>query len=118
LWRGNPVVEWPYGALYNWAVMRQWYPYSAPKLINMFVARQLPIVALAALVFLSVRRRIRPLMPLVAVCAYFTLVYMLTWAEMRYSEPLHPVLAIILAAVGRAGFDLFKRGKGDVFVQP
>jgi 4-amino-4-deoxy-L-arabinose transferase-like glycosyltransferase len=118
LWLGNPVVEWPYGALYNWAVMRQWYPYSAPKLINMFVARQLPIVALAALVFLSVRRRIRPLMPLVAVCAYFTLVYMLTWAEMRYSEPLHPVLAIILAAVGRAGFDLFKRGKGDVFVQP
>jgi hypothetical protein len=33
---------------------------------------------------------------LIVVCAYFTLVYMITWAEMRYSEPLHPLLAIIL----------------------
>jgi glucan phosphoethanolaminetransferase (alkaline phosphatase superfamily) len=76
------VVEWPYGALYHWAVMRQRYPYSSQKLLNMLVARQLPILTLAALVFLTARRRIRPLVPLVAVCAYFTLVYMMTWAKM------------------------------------
>jgi hypothetical protein len=117
LWLGNPVVEWPYGALYNWAMMRQWYPYSSQKLLNMFVARQLPIIALAALVFLAVRRRIRPLVPLVAVCVYFTLVYMITWAEMRYSEPLHPLLAIILVTAGKEGFDVFKRRRGDESLQ-
>jgi hypothetical protein len=117
LWLGNPVLEWPYGALYNWAVMRQWYPYSLQKLLNMFVARQLPIIALAALVFLAASRRIRPLVPLVAVCAYFTLVYMITWAEMRYSEPLHALLAIILVTVGREGFDMFKHRRGKVSFQ-
>jgi 4-amino-4-deoxy-L-arabinose transferase-like glycosyltransferase len=117
LWLGNPVVEWPYGALYNWAVMRQWYPYSSQKLLNMFVARQLPIVALAALGFLAVRRRIRPLAPLVAVCAYFTLAYMITWAEMRYGEPLHPLLAIFLVTAGQEGLDVFKHRRGNVFLQ-
>jgi 4-amino-4-deoxy-L-arabinose transferase-like glycosyltransferase len=117
LWLGNPVVEWPYGALYHWAIMRQWYPYSSQKLLNMFVARQLPIVALAALAFLAIRRRIGPLVPLVAVCAYFTLVHMITWAEMRYSEPLHPLLAIILVTAGREGFDVFKQHRAHVSPQ-
>jgi hypothetical protein len=117
LWLGNPVVEWPYGALYNWPVMRQWYPYSSQKLLNMLVARQLPIIALAALVFLAARRRIRPLVPLVVVCAYFTLVYMLTWAEMRYSEPLHPLLAVILVTAGREGFDMFNHRRGKLSLQ-
>jgi Na+-translocating ferredoxin:NAD+ oxidoreductase RnfD subunit len=97
--------------------MRQWYAYSSQKLLNMFVARQLPIIALAALVFLAVHRRIRPLVPLVVVCAYFTLVYMMTWAEMRYSEPLHPLLAIILVTAGREGFDVFKHRRGDESLQ-
>ena len=77
------------------------------KLLNMFVARQLPIVALVALVFLAVRGRIRPLVPFVVVCAYFTLVHMITWSEMRYSEPLHPLLAIIVMVAGKEGFDCF-----------
>jgi 4-amino-4-deoxy-L-arabinose transferase-like glycosyltransferase len=117
LWLGNPVVEWPYGALYNWAIMRQWYPYSAPKLLNMFVARQLPIITLLALVFLTVRGRIRPLVPLVWVCAYFTLVYMLTWAELRYSEPLHPLLAIIVVMASKEAFDSFKHGGRETSFQ-
>ena len=83
----------------------------------MVVARQLPIIALMAMVFLAVRRRIRPLMPLVMVCAYFTLVYMLTWAEMRYSEPLHPLLAIIIVTAGREGFDVFKQHRAYVSLQ-
>jgi hypothetical protein len=70
------------------------------------MTRQLPIIGLAALVFLAVRRRSQPLVPLISVCAYFTLAYMVTWAEMRYSEPLHPLLAIILAIAGREGFDV------------
>ena len=84
--------------------MRSWYPYPPLKLLNMFVARQLPLVALGALVFLAIRRQIRPLVPLIAVCTYFTLVHMITWAEMRYSEPLHPLLAIFVVTAGRVGY--------------
>jgi 4-amino-4-deoxy-L-arabinose transferase-like glycosyltransferase len=101
LWLGNPAAEWGYFALYDWHTMRSWYPYPPLKLLNMFVARQLPIIALGALGFLAVRRQLRPLVPLIAVCAYFTLVHMITWAEMRYSEPLHPLLAIFLVTAGR-----------------
>jgi hypothetical protein len=101
LWLGNPAAEWGYFALYDWHTMRSWYPYPPLKLLNMFVARQLPIVALGALGFLAVRRQLRPLVPLIAVCAYFTLVHMITWAEMRYSGPLHPLLAIFLVTAGR-----------------
>jgi hypothetical protein len=106
LWVGNPAAEWGYFALYDWQTMRAWFPYSSLKLFSMFMTRQLPLVALAALMFLVVRGRARPLLPFIAVCAYFTLVHMLTWAEMRYSEPLHPLLAIIVVM---AGEELFGR---------
>jgi hypothetical protein len=112
LWVGDPMAGWGYWDLYDWHKMRSWYPYPLLKLLNMFVARQLPLAALAALVFLAVRGRIRPLVPFVAICAYFTLVYMLTWAEMRYSGPLRPLLAIILVIAGREGFALCKRSRG------
>jgi len=67
-WLGNPAAEWGYGALYDWQTLRQWYPYSSLKLLNMFMARQLLLVALVALVFLAVRGQVRPLVPLVVVC--------------------------------------------------
>jgi len=54
-WFGNPAAEWGYFALYDWQTLRQWYPYSSLKLLNMFMTRQLPLVALVALVFLAVR---------------------------------------------------------------
>jgi Dolichyl-phosphate-mannose-protein mannosyltransferase len=101
LWLGNPAAEWGYFDLYHWGRMRRWYPYPPLKLLNMFVTRQLPLIALGALGFLVVRRQIRPLVPLMALCAYFTLVHMITWAEMRHSQPLHPMLAIFLVTAGR-----------------
>jgi 4-amino-4-deoxy-L-arabinose transferase-like glycosyltransferase len=104
-WLGNPVAEWGYIALYDWQMLRQWYPYSSLKLLNMFMARQVPLVALAALVFLALRGRGRPLVPLVVVCMYFMLIHMSTWAEMRYSEPLHPLLMTIVVAAGKEAFD-------------
>jgi hypothetical protein len=108
-WLGYPVAEWAYFDLYDWRTMRSWYPYPPLKLLNIFVARQLPIVALVALGFLAVSRRIHPLVPFVAVCVYFMLVHMITWAEMRHSEPLHPLLAIILVIAVREGCNVFKR---------
>ncbi len=108
-WLGNPAAEWGYLALFDWQTMRQWYPYSSLTLFNMFMARQLPLIALVALVFLAVRGRVRPLLPFVVVCTYFMLVHMSTWSEMRYSEPLHPLLAIIVMAAGKEGCDWFAR---------
>jgi hypothetical protein len=46
-----------------------------------------------------------------------TVLYMITWAEMRYTEPLHALLAIILVTVGREGFDMFKHRRGKVSFQ-
>ena len=103
--------------MYDWQMRRSWFSYPPLKLLSILVAHQLPIVALASLVFLAVRHRIRPLVPFVAVCAYFTLVHMITWAEMRYSEPLHPMLAIIVVIAASEGFDVFKRRKGERSLQ-
>ncbi|MEG4228113.1 hypothetical protein QUA35_18155 [Microcoleus sp. N9_B2] len=36
-------------------------------------------------------------MPLLAVCGYFTLIHALTFTEVRHSEPLQPILAIVIA---------------------
>jgi hypothetical protein len=110
-------VGWGYWEMYDWQMQRSWFSYPQLKLLSILVARQLPIVALAALVFLAVRGRIRPLVPFVAVCAYFTLVHMITWAEMRYSEPLHPLLAIVVVTTAREGLALFKQKGREVSLQ-
>jgi hypothetical protein len=111
LWLGNPAAEWGYIGLYDWQTLRQWFPYSLPRLLNMFVARQLPIVALAALLFLAIRKQARPLLPFAIIGAYFTLVHMITWSELRYSEPLHPLLAIILVMAGQEVLTVTGRNK-------
>ena len=100
LWFGNPVAEWGYDDLYHWDRMRSWFPYPPLKLLNMFVARQLPLLAFGALGFLAVRQQLRPLAPLIALCVYFTLIHMITWAELRHSQPLHPLLAIFVVTAG------------------
>jgi 4-amino-4-deoxy-L-arabinose transferase-like glycosyltransferase len=111
LWLG-----WGYWEMYDWHMRRSWFSYPPLKVLRILVARQLPIVALAALVFLAVRGRLRPLLPFLAIGAYFTLVHMITWAEMRYSEPLHPLLAIIVVTAASEGFEVFKRRKGEVCI--
>jgi 4-amino-4-deoxy-L-arabinose transferase-like glycosyltransferase len=111
LWFGNPAAEWGYSGLYDWQTLRQWYPYALPRLLNMFVARQLPLVALAALLFLAIRKQARPLLPFAVVGAYFTLVHMITWSELRYSEPLHPLLAITLVMAGQEVLTVMGRKK-------
>ncbi len=103
-WLGNPAAEWGYMAFAwwrQWHTLRQWYPYAWPRLFNMLLARELPLIALAALIFLVARRRVRPLLPLLVVGAYIMLIHMLTWSELRYSGPLHPLLAIVVMAAGQ-----------------
>jgi 4-amino-4-deoxy-L-arabinose transferase-like glycosyltransferase len=102
-WFGNPAAEWANVGFHDWQVLRQWYPYSWLRLLNMVATRQLPLVALVALVFLAVRGRLRPLVPFLLIFAYFLLMHMITWSELRYSQPLHPLLAIIVVMAGMEG---------------
>ena len=110
LWFGNPAAELTYLDLYDWQALREWRSYSLSKLIAVFVAGQIPLVALAALLLLGLRGRLRPLVPFILVCGYFTLIHMITWSETRYSSPLHPLLAIIIVVAFKEGFELFKSG--------
>jgi predicted membrane-bound mannosyltransferase len=112
LWLG-----WGYWEMYDWHMRRSWFSYPPLKVLRILVARQLPMVALAALMFLAIRGRLRPLLPFVAVCAYFTLVHMISWAELRYSEPLHPLLAVIVVTAASEAADVFKRSRGEVSPQ-
>jgi hypothetical protein len=70
----------------------------------LYVQAFVGVAALGALGFLALCRQIRPLGPLITMCTYFTLVHIITWAEMRYSAPLHPLLAIFLLTAGRVGY--------------
>jgi 4-amino-4-deoxy-L-arabinose transferase-like glycosyltransferase len=110
-------VGWGYWEMYDWHMRRSWFSYPPLKVLRILVARQLPMAALAALVFLAVRGRIRPLVPFIVIGAYFTFVHSITWAEMRYSEPLHPLLAIIVVTATSEAFDVFKGRKRALSLQ-
>ncbi|TAE96734.1 MAG: hypothetical protein EAZ79_13565 [Oscillatoriales cyanobacterium] len=94
LWLGNPLSDWPYHAMFNVEAMRLFF--SQQRIVGILVSRILPVFA--ALGAIVLRHRWREFLPLFAVCGYFTLIHGLTYAEVRHSEPLHPILAIVIAA--------------------
>jgi hypothetical protein len=97
-WFGNPHADWPNFAIFD---PRAWTPYfSAHQIAGHFATRLLPLLGLASLWLL--RRRLTPLLPLLAVLAYFTLFHTALYPELRYSEPLQPLLAIVIAAAAEA----------------
>lgn len=93
LWLGNPVSDWPDHSMFNVKPMRQYF--STPRIAGILASRILPVFA--ALGAIVLRHRWREFLPLLAVCGYFTAIHALTYAEARYSEPLHPILAVIIA---------------------
>jgi hypothetical protein len=109
LWFGNPAAELTYLDLFDWEALRDWSSFSRPKLAGMLVAAQMPLVALGAILFLLLRGRLRPLLPFILVCGYFTLIHMITWSETRYSGPLHPLLAIIIVVAAGEAIELARR---------
>lgn len=97
-WLGNPVSDWPDHAMFNVEVMRRFF--SPQQIVCILAVRILPVIA--ALGMIVLRHRWREFLPLLAVCGYFTLVHALTYAEVRYSEPLHPILAVVIATAAGA----------------
>jgi 4-amino-4-deoxy-L-arabinose transferase-like glycosyltransferase len=113
LWLG-----WGYWEMYDWHMRRSWFSYPPLKVFRILVAQQLPVIALAASVLLVVRRRIRPLLPFLVLSAYFTFIHMISWAEMRYTEPLHPLLAIIVVMASSEVFHMLTRAKRGLSLPP
>ncbi len=93
-WIGHPANDWPSYALFSVEEMRQYF--SWPQVFGSFLTRLLPVVALVSLIVL--RRRLRDFTLLLAVCGYFMFLHALTIPVVRYSEPLHPLLCIMIAA--------------------
>jgi hypothetical protein len=91
-WIGHPAIDWPGYSIFGFDAMRPYF--SAPHIIGVFVVRLLPFLALISLVVL--RDRLKDLIPLLALCAYFMVIQGLTQAEVRYSEPLFPILATMI----------------------
>ena len=91
-WIGHPSADWFDGTIFGFGNLHRYWP--TWEVVWMLASRLLPLVALAALII--ERRRLRRLWPLVAVLAYFTVVHALTWAELRLSDPMVPLLAVVI----------------------
>ena len=115
-WIGHPAGDWQGYPIFSFAALQT--DFSSSEIAGIYVTRVLPLIALIALI--SLRRRLRELIPLLVVCGYFTCFYAITYAASRYSEPLHPVLAIIIAASASEVLHFFQtRHKSpDLAVQP
>jgi 4-amino-4-deoxy-L-arabinose transferase-like glycosyltransferase len=91
-WLGNPISDLPYHAMFNVEARRSFSPQG---IVGILASRNLPVFA--ALGMIVLRPRWREFLPLLLVCAYFTVIHALTYAEVRYSQPLHPILAVVIA---------------------
>ncbi|WP_333259862.1 hypothetical protein [Microcoleus sp. S13_C5] len=78
--------------MFNVEAMRSFSPQG---IVGILGSRNLPVFA--ALGMRVLRHRWREFLPLFAVCGYFTLFHALTYTEVRHSEPLHPILAVVIA---------------------
>jgi hypothetical protein len=90
-WIGHPAADydWPHN------VPLQTY-FNANQIAIRFGVRLLMLTgAIAGLIIL--RHRLRDFVPLLAIVGYFMLVYAILNPVARYSEPLYPVLAVIIA---------------------
>jgi hypothetical protein len=90
--------------MFNVQAMRPFF--SPQRIFGIFASRLLPVFA--ALGMIVLRHRWWEFLPLLLVCGYFTVIHALTYAEVRYSEPLHPILAVVIAA---AAGELLRRLK-------
>lgn len=93
-WVGNPLSEFSYLQMMDREQVRQLPLYDW---IGKMIARNLPFVGLIACLVLLVRGRLMKFAVPLAVIAYFWAVHTVTATEIRFSEPLHPLLAVLIA---------------------
>jgi hypothetical protein len=92
-WIGHPAAnyDWPF----DFSILRAYFP--AWEIAGLFGGRLLMLMmTLTGLVIL--RSRLREFVPLLAICGYLMVFYAILVPVARYSEPLYPILAVIIAA--------------------
>ena len=107
-WFGNSLTEISYPSAHDWSQM------PVPRLrrarwVGIMIGRNIPWLGFAAVGILAIRRRLGRMMIVLAVIGYFWAIHSITFAEVRYSEPFHPLLAVLIVSAlslensGRAG---------------
>jgi hypothetical protein len=96
-WLGHPAlrVEWPF----DFALARTYYP--AWQIAGLLWARPALLIATFASLFV-LRHRLEEFAPLLLVCGAFTLTYAILLPLARHSQPLYPMLAVMIVAAGEA----------------
>lgn len=92
-WVGDPLADWNGTFVMNPAVFREWGASWLVTLQNL-VSRALIFPALIALAIL--RRRWREMLPISSLLLYCTLLHAATAAVARLSDPLQPLLWIVI----------------------
>jgi 4-amino-4-deoxy-L-arabinose transferase-like glycosyltransferase len=91
-WVGDPNADWANSYVFNYRIMAFYFgPQYAAVLM---VARVMPVFALLSCLIL--RRQWRLLLPVYSLLSYCTLLHAATHAEVRLSEPFHPLLLILI----------------------
>ena len=99
-WVGDPNADWGDSRVLDYRALRR-TPFTRAQTISLLTSRiLLPAAALLALGVLW-RRRIVPV-PIVALLAYSTALHAATHAEARLSEPLQPLLFVVLVGASAA----------------
>ena len=93
-WIGDPNADWDNTYPFNYsALIRSGF---LPKdAVQFMLSRAIPLIALAA--GLMAFRQWRTLLPLYLVMIYINLIHALTHAEARLSDPLQPLLLVIIS---------------------
>ena len=93
-WIGDPNADWGDTFVFNYRALRKW-GMSRNTTAQYMVWRAFPLLAFASLFLL--RGSYARLAGILSIVAYCTLLHALTHAEARLSEPLHPLLLVIVA---------------------
>lgn len=92
-WVGDPNADWGDTYVFNYALLRRW-GHTVQEAASILFARVMPILALLASFVL--RQRWRRLSPIYAILIYCTLLHAAAHAEARLSDPLQPLLMILV----------------------
>lgn len=93
-WIGDPNADWNDTVVFNYRALRQ-VGLTRAAAVQLWLWRAMP--AAAALAVVITWRDRRRLWPLHALLAYNMVLHAATHAEARLSEPLHPLLLVLLA---------------------
>jgi hypothetical protein len=92
-WLGDPNADWGDTWIFNYRALSAW-GFSRAYTAQMMASRALALLVIPALLVLG--GRLTRASAVLHLLAYCTLLHALTHAEARLSDPLHPLLFVIL----------------------